>query len=64
MDEFCNCDEWDNLVDSYDLIKHDPAYGWMFSWVELTKEEGYTQVHRYGFGIKFCPMCGKKCRLN
>ena len=40
MDEFCNCKEWENLVDSYDLIKYDKEYGWVFSWVELTKEKG------------------------
>lgn len=41
------------------IIKFDSAYGWILNWIELTDEEGYTQVHRYGTAIKFCPMCGK-----
>jgi hypothetical protein len=65
MEEFCICDDWVYLKSNHpDLFKWDPPYGWVIKWIELTDEKKYTQVHRYGIGIKFCPMCGrelKKC---
>ena len=61
MEEFCTCSEWARLKDNdRSIIKFDPVYGWILTWIELTEDGGYTQVHRYGVSIKFCPMCGNK----
>lgn len=57
---FCKCEDWTNLEGLHDLVFMDPTYGWTLRWIQLTKEKGYTQVHRYGIPIKFCPFCGKK----
>lgn len=60
-DDFCDCEEWKNLKDSYpDLFVKNEAYGWVIQWLELTKDKGATKIHRYGLKILFCPMCGKK----
>jgi hypothetical protein len=64
MSEFCECSEWRNLVESYDFIQWEPSYGWIMKWIELTEEKGYSQVHRYGIPIEFCPKCGKKLKNN
>ena len=62
---FCDCDEWLNLKNSYpDLFIRDETYGWIIKWIELTKDKGYTKIHRYGLKIHFCPMCGKKLLDN
>jgi len=64
MTDFCGCKDWDNLKNNNShVFQWDPVYGWVLYWVELTSEEGYTQIHRYGVPIKFCPMCGKKLKL-
>lgn len=61
MQDFCNCEDWKNLKSNNSRIfQKDPTYGWVLHWIELTEEEGYTQVHRYGIGISYCPMCGRK----
>jgi hypothetical protein len=61
MTDFCTCNNWKGLERSNtSLFKKDPTYGWVLNWVELTDEGGYTQVHRYGISIHFCPMCGRK----
>ncbi len=60
MIDFCDCKEWKNLVGSYDFIAWEPPYGWVMKWIEITKEKGYSQVHRYGIPIEFCPKCGKE----
>ena len=62
MTEFCECEEFIDLQTRV-FIK-DPIYGWILSWVELTEETGYTQVHRYGRPITFCPICGKLLNKN
>ena len=59
---FCSCEDWQNLVKSYDFIVWEPSYGWIMKWIQLTEEKGYSQVHRYGIPIEFCPKCG--CRLE
>lgn len=60
MHTFCNCKDFINLqAQGRELFIEDSTYGWILSWIELTEEKGYTQVHRYGIPIKFCPMCGK-----
>lgn len=64
MSEYCDCEDWKKLVDSYDLVVKEAPYGWILKWTQLTKEKGYTQVHRYGIPIKYCPMCGKKLLNN
>jgi hypothetical protein len=57
----CDCDAWVKLEEQNRHLFHwDPSYGWVLSWVELTEEAGYTQVHRYGVPIVYCPMCGQK----
>jgi len=58
---FCNCDEWQNLKEAYpELFVWHPPYGWIMSWVSVTKESGFSHLHRYGIPIKFCPICGSK----
>ena len=56
-DDLCTC----NWKKYKNLIQEDPTYGWVLSWIELTEEEGYTKVHRFGLPIKYCPICG--CKL-
>lgn len=59
MEDFCDCPGWKDLQKSNKtIIKWDETYKWVLNWIELTEEKGYTQVHRYGISIKFCPMCG------
>lgn len=59
--ELCDCKDWLDLKsNNANVFQWDPAYGWVLYWVELTDEEGFTQVHRYGVPIVFCPMCGRK----
>lgn len=58
---FCDCKEWKELsLQNKSIFQLDSVYGWVLHWIELTEEKGYTQAHRYGVPIKFCPMCGKK----
>lgn len=54
MEKYCTC-RWDRYKS---LIREDPTYGWVLSWIELTEEKGYTQIHKFGLPIKFCPICG------
>jgi hypothetical protein len=59
--EFCDCEDAQMLDrNNRELFKIQDPYGWVLSWIELTQEKGYTQVHRYGIKINYCPMCGKK----
>ena len=61
MEDFCDCKEYKKLKKTdKDLFRWNPPYGWVLSWMELTTEKGYTQVHRYGISVRFCPMCGRK----
>jgi hypothetical protein len=61
MKDFCSCEDWQNLKNNNsNILKWDPTYGWVLNWIELTEDLGYTQVHRYGISISFCPMCGRK----
>ena len=63
MKELCNCKDWKELKrNNSSIFQWDSTYGWVLSWVELTDEKGFTQVHRYGVSINFCPMCG--CNLQ
>ena len=64
MTELCGCEEWENIVKSYELFEYKPPYGWVLSWTEVTKEKGYSQLHRYGISIRYCPMCGKPLDVN
>jgi len=64
MTDFCTCEEWLNLKKNHsELFKWIPEYGWVITWIELSKERSHTQVNNYGLGIQFCPMCGKKLKL-
>ena len=61
MKDFCDCDDYKLLKKAdKELFKWNPPYGWVLSWMELTHNKGYTQVHRYGMKVRFCPMCGRK----
>jgi len=61
MTDFCDCEDYKILKKTNKkLFKWNPPYGWVLSWIELTTEKGYTQVHKYGVSVGFCPMCGKK----
>lgn len=61
MTKYCGCKDSIRLQEqNRDIFIEDPTYGLILSWVELTEEKGYTQVHKYGIPISFCPMCGKK----
>lgn len=61
MKEFCTCKDGINLKKNQNtLFKWDSTYGWILNWIEITEESGYSQIHRYGISIKYCPMCGKK----
>jgi hypothetical protein len=65
MKDFCNCSAWKDLREKgATIIKWDPTYGWVLNWIELTEEKGYTQVHRYGITIEFCPMCGRSLKIS
>jgi len=60
MDDFCECADWQELKNNNsNIFQQDLTYGWVLHWIELSEEHGYTQVHRYGIQITFCPMCGK-----
>ena len=60
MKEFCDCKSWQDLKNNNsDIFQWDPTYGWVLHWIALTDDKNYTQVHRYGIPIIFCPMCGK-----
>jgi hypothetical protein len=60
MKELCNCKDWKELKrNKANIFRWDPTYGWVLSWIELSDETSFTQVHRYGVSINFCPMCGK-----
>ena len=62
--DFCSCNDWKELKADHDNVffKWQPPYGWIISSIELTEENGYTQVHRYGMKINHCPLCGKKLK--
>ena len=62
MSKYCDCKEWKNLVEDYDLFSDESPYGWVIRWIQLTQEKGYSQVHRYGIPIKYCPICGQKLK--
>ena len=62
LKDFCSCRDWKELkTNNSDVFKwHLPVYGWIIAWKELTEENGYTQIHKYGVKIHYCPFCGKK----
>ena len=63
LKEFCSCNDWSKLKDNHDnVFKWNPPHGWIISWIELTEEDGYTQVHKYGMKIRHCPFCGKSLK--
>lgn len=58
--EFCDCRDWLSIEQSNpEIFKLYDSYGWVLSWVELTKEPGYTKINQYAVKISFCPFCGK-----
>lgn len=59
--EFCSCKNIGNLEN---VFKWYPPYGWIIVCTELSEENGYTQIHKYGGKISYCPFCGKKLKLN
>ena len=61
MNEFCDCENWRELKKDHEqLFVQDPSYGWVLSWIEVTEEKTHSQIHRFGVGISYCPLCGKK----
>jgi len=59
MKDMCDCKDWDALKHgNSNVFQWDSTYGWVLHWIELTEDPGFTQVHRYGVSINFCPMCG------
>ena len=61
MKDFCNCQDWKDLKESSpSIFVKDDEYGWVISWIELTDDVAYKQIHRYGISIKYCPLCGEK----
>jgi hypothetical protein len=58
---FCSCKDWKSLKS---IFKWHPPYGWIVSWIELSEEEGHSQVHRYGGKVCYCPLCGRKLKSN
>jgi hypothetical protein len=63
MKEFCECIAWQELKETNpSIFKWDNEYGWVITWIELTTERGYKQIHNYGISIKHCPLCGKKLK--
>lgn len=62
MEDFCDCEDYKTKLkgNNKTLFQWHPSYGWVLSWIELTKEKGYTQIHNYGISVEFCPMCGRK----
>jgi hypothetical protein len=64
MEDFCDCDNYKALKrNNKNLFQWHPPYGWVLSWMELTTERGYTQIHKYGIAANFCPMCGKEVKM-
>ena len=61
MSDFCDCEDWECIKKNHnELFIKDDSYGWVLSWIEVTKEKGFSRMHKYGMKINFCPMCGKK----
>jgi hypothetical protein len=61
MPIFCDCEDALSINENHNkLFIWHPPYGWLLSVIELSEEKGYTQVHRYGVVIHYCPMCGKE----
>jgi hypothetical protein len=62
----CNCKDWEYLRNSHSgLFDFDVSKNkYCLNWMELTEEKGYTQVHRYGVYVSYCPMCGGKIKLD
>lgn len=64
MKDMCSCKDWEDLKHGNpNVFRWDPTNGWVLHWIELTEDPGFTQVHRYGISINFCPMCGS-CLKN
>lgn len=65
MEHFCDCKDSSELLKNFSntFVWH-PPYGWVLSLIDLTEEKGYTQVHRYGVVIYYCPICGKKLKSD
>jgi hypothetical protein len=62
---YCKCEDWKELKNNNtSVFQWDPTYGWVLNWIELTDDGGYTQVHRYGIAIKFCPICGRELETS
>lgn len=56
----CTCEDFEYLKQNSDMFQPDSEYGWILQWIELTQEDGYQQVHRYGLAVAYCPFCGEK----
>jgi len=57
---YCDCNNANVAIKSKpDLITLDKEYGWVLSWINITEEKGYSQIHNYAIPIQYCPFCGK-----
>jgi hypothetical protein len=57
------CKDMQLILDNYDVIMHDPEYGWVLKWIEITNERNNNKrINEYGITIKYCPLCGKKLK--
>lgn len=64
--KYCTCEDWKYLKDSHpDLFYlNSSSNKYYLNWIELTEEKGYTQVHKYGVYIEYCPICGNKIKVD
>jgi len=59
----CSCQDWNKIVsDHKNLFQIRETYGWIISWIEISKEKNHHKVNKYGVAIQYCPFCGKKLR--
>lgn len=65
MKDFCTCKEWEYLKESFpDFFQLLPSYGWVISYLTITEEGRHSRLHKYGIPIEFCPLCGKKLKIE
>ena len=58
---FCECEDLSVLLEGdRDILNYSSEYGWFLKWIELSDEDGYTQVNRYAVVISHCPFCGRQ----
>lgn len=57
----CNCEDWLHITNNHsNLFRYDSTYGWLITWIELSKEKSHYIKHNYGIAINYCPFCGSR----